>query len=297
MPIFIIISTLFIGILIYRLFVSPQKRFDQIASTPFPENWRKILTERVFYYTKLDDKEKLRFEKEIQIFLGTTRISPVEVEIDEALRILVAASAVIPVFGFKKFRLCTNIHEVLIYPNAFDENYSFGEGNAIGQVGNMYMSGVMILVKPYLIKSFEFSQDGDNVGIHEFAHIFDKMDGYIDGIPAGLPAAMVQPWKDVMHREIEAINAGKSDINSYGGTNEAEFFAVASEYFFERPEKLQEKHPELYQLLQKIYHQNTISLFKNSVRRVMRKISIRKPGVNAPCPCGSGKKYKKCCRG
>ncbi len=88
-----------------------------------------------------------------------------------------------------------------------------------------------------------------------------------------------------------------TDILTESGTNEAEFFAVASEYFFERPEKLQEKHPELYQLLQKIYHQNTISLFKNSVRRVMRKISIRKPGVNAPCPCGSGKKYKKCCRG
>ena len=101
-----------------------------------------------------------------------------------------------------------------------------------------------------------------------------------------------------MQREIAAIRAGKSEINPYAATNEAEFFAVVTEYFFEKPEKLQEHHPELYELLTQAFHQNPkkrFLRFATDPREWLKTLrSRRKFGRNAPCPCGSGKKYKDC---
>ncbi len=78
-----------------------------------------------------------------------------------------------------------------------------------------------------------------------------------------------------------------ADINPYGGTNKQEFFAVASEYFFERPKLFKQKHPELYKLLEEIFQQNLAE--KNLTKTRSRS------GRNSPCPCGSGLKFKRCC--
>ena len=101
-----------------------------------------------------------------------------------------------------------------------------------------------------------------------------------------------------MHREIAAIRAGKSEINPYAATNDAEFFAVVTEYFFEKPEKLQEHHPELYDLLTQAFHQNPQKRFLSlptDPRQWLKTLrGRRKFGRNSPCPCGSGRKYKEC---
>ena len=90
-----------------------------------------------------------------------------------------------------------------------------------------------------------------------------------------------------MHKKIEDIYKSKSDINPYGATSKVEFFAVISEYFFERPKLLKQKHPELYKNLEQIFNQNLSKGFDMStVREIQR---------NDPCPCGSGQKYKRCC--
>ncbi|RZK51742.1 MAG: peptidase, partial [Hymenobacter sp.] len=102
------------------------------------------------------------------------------------------------------------------------------------------MSLPYLLAAAALVQGFADADDRRNVGVHEFAHLVDEADGQIDGVPgAVLPPALRQPWAEVMHRELAAIRAGDSDIDPYAGTNEAEFFAVVNEYFFERPEKLQ----------------------------------------------------------
>ncbi len=86
-----------------------------------------------------------------------------------------------------------------------------------------------------------------------------KADGATDGIPEGfLPHEYVEPWVRMMHQEIHKIEAGRSDIDVYATTNEAEFFAVVSEYFFERPEQFQTKHPELYDMLSRIFGQKPV---------------------------------------
>jgi Mlc titration factor MtfA (ptsG expression regulator) len=152
------------------------------------------------------------------------------------------------------------------------------------------------------VQGFTNAEDRHNVGVHEFAHLVDEADGQIDGVPgAGLPPALRQPWAAVMHRELAAIRAGRSDIDPYAGTNEAEFFAVVNEYFFERPEQLQEHHPELFDLLTQALHQHPEQTLgahsgRPGPRQWLRQLRAKKNvlGRNSPCPCGSGKKYKDC---
>ena len=124
----------------------------------------------------------------------------------------------------------------------------------------------------------------------------DKSDGVIDGIPGvGLERSAVGPWLDLVRRKMMEIRQGNSDINSYGLKSEAEFFAVAAEYFFERPGMMERKHPELYSMLSRIFNQNLSERAAALVGRVGRR---RKGfGRNSPCPCGSGAKFKKCCLG
>ena len=257
--------------------------------SPFPNNWRKILIEKVSFYNSLSLEEKKVFEYEIQEFLLNHKIVGVEVDVNLTDKILVAASAVIPIFGFPEWKY-TNLQEVILYPSMFNENFDFKapDSKILGQVGTGYMEGKMILSKPALHRGFSNSRDKKNTAIHEFVHLIDKGDGIIDGIPSMLMNNQYSiPWIDLIHYKIDEIFEGKSDINPYGGTNKAEFFAVASEYFFERPKLLSSKHPELYKHLSFIFKQEMKS---RDLQK--KKVEI---GRNSPCPCGSGKKFKRCC--
>ena len=256
---------------------------------PFPASWRKTLFENVAFYNNLNNDEKQRFEFKVHEFLLNCRITGVETEVDETDRVLVAASAIIPIFAFPNWQYF-NLKEVLLYPQEFNQNFDTdgSERSILGMVGTGYMEGKMILSKQALHYGFRNETDKKNTAIHEFVHLIDKADGSIDGIPALLLEKQYTiPWIDLIQKKIEEIYDGKSDINPYGATNKTEFFAVISEYFFERPKLLKQKHPELYTLLEEIFDQKMAKKHKKS--------SSREINRNDPCPCGSGNKYKHCC--
>ncbi len=245
----------FLGFIAYWFF-KPKKR---PPLPDFPVKWQKSLQKSVRYYRRLKEPEKRRFEKLVQRFLQEVTITGVKTTVDDLDRLLIASSAVIPIFGFKNWSHYPNIDEVLLYPNAFNgDNFQTKGKNrrVLGMVGWSYMNGKMILSKQALRKSF--LQGGkSNVGIHEFIHLLDKMDGAVDGLPDYLLARPYSvPWLHLLHVEIQKIRTGKSDLNSYGGTSEIEFLAVAGEYFFQRPDRLQKKHSELYKILERIFNQD-----------------------------------------
>jgi len=218
---------------------------------------RLLLDRHVNYYHKLDNRTRKRFEARVAAFLSTTNIEGVGTEITDLDRMLVASSAIIPVFGLGDWRY-DNLTNVILYPDTFDNNYQFeGENRSImGMVGNGYMNGQMLLSRAALVKGFSAMAGKENTAIHEFVHLLDKADGATDGVPEHLMQhEYAAPWLSLMHREMHRIKDGKSDINPYALTSEAEFFAVASEYFFEKPEQLQVKHPELYTQLSGIFRQ------------------------------------------
>ncbi len=255
----------------------------------FPIAWRVILAQNVAFYNALNPAEKDRFEFKIQEFLLNCRITGIKCKIDDLDRVLIASSAIIPIFAFKNWRY-TNIYEVLVYPASFDENFNTEDSkrSILGMVGSGYMEGKMILSQQALRHGFKNESDKRNTSIHEFVHLIDKTDGSIDGIPSLLLEKQYTiPWIDMINQKMDEIYKNASDINPYGGTNRAEFFSVISEYFFERPKLLEKNHPELYKLLEEIFDQDMSS----------RKLNINKLqiGRNSPCPCNSGKKFKKCC--
>ncbi len=227
------------------------------ALAVFPEKWRNFLQENVVFYKSLSNSEKDRFEKEVQAFILNYKIIGIDVDCTDEDKLLVASSAIIPIFGFPQWRY-HNLRIVQLYPDRFDEDFKTeGVGrNTLGMVGTGFMEGKMILSKPALYHGFSNESDKKNTAIHEFVHLLDKSDNTIDGIPQRLLEKQYTiPWLDLMHKEIKKIELKKSDINPYAGTNTAEFFAVASEYFFERPKLLKKKHPELYQVLERIFNQ------------------------------------------
>lgn len=223
----------------------------------FSENWRIILGEKVSFYNALNAKEKVRFEQEVLYFLNNVSITGVKTAIDDADRLLVASSAVIPLFGFPELRY-RNINEVLLYKDAFNEDHQM-EGEKrhfLGKVGSGAMNRLMILSLPALRAGFSNENSKTNVGIHEFVHLIDKADGAVDGLPESLMKKQyVMPWLNAMHEAINAIKENESDINPYGATSKVEFFSVASEYFFNQPTKFKKNHPELYAIMSKIYAQ------------------------------------------
>jgi len=264
----------------------------RVMAEPFDPYLAGLLKSHVAYYNTLDEKEKERFHQLVKIFLDETRITGVGTDVDDLTRVLVAASAVIPIFGFPYFDY-DRLGEVLIYPGTFNEKYRSdgGEGQGIlGMVGTGHLSGVMILSKPDLISGFANPEDKRNVGIHEFAHLVDGADGAIDGLPPGVTAEVVMPWIEWVGRELAGPPKGRSHINKYAYTNEVEYFAVLTEYFFESPEVLERKNPEMYAMLQKMFRQDTKSFLTGAALRLPKRV-----GRNRPCPCGSGEKYKRCC--
>jgi Mlc titration factor MtfA (ptsG expression regulator) len=229
-----------------------QKKKQQILDEVFPSAWEAILMEKVAFFRQLSSENKELFRKRIKVFVSETPISGVETEIDDEVKVLVACSAVIPVFYFKDWEYA-NLSEVIVYGKVIDsyqlEN-SAQTNSIVGQVRPFQNHHVMLLSKPLLLQGFLAMNHKHNVGFHEFAHLIDEADGDIDGIPkALLPANLIKPWTELMYKEIEKIKSGKSDIDAYGITNHAEFFAVVCEYFFEDTDRFHNKHPELYQLL------------------------------------------------
>ncbi|MEM8886245.1 MAG: zinc-dependent peptidase [Planctomycetota bacterium] len=276
----------------YRWATGPIRRRRALLAQPFPAAWNEVLERDVAFFRALDADEKERFRRAVQVFLGEKRVTGIQVELDDTTRVLVAASAVIPIFGFPEWEW-HQIREVLIYPGRFDHEFSFDGGaqqRILGMVGTGVMNRVMILSQPDLIAGFRNPGDRRNVALHEFAHLVDKSDGAVDGLPAvGLDRATVGPWMELVRRKMTEMRNDESDIDLYGLTNESEFFAVASEYFFERPGVLERKHPELYAMLAQVFRQD----LKDRATALRRK--PRAFGRNDPCPCGSGLKYKRCC--
>jgi len=228
-----------------------------VTTVVLPGNYRELLNENVYYYNQLTDADKQLFENRVKDLLSYVKIHGVHTEITDLDKLLVASSAVIPAFGFDWHYY--NLTDVLLYADHFNSDEFSVTGkdrNIMGMVGTGAMQRMMILSLPALRQGFENEISRNNTGIHEFVHLLDKADGDTDGIPEELLHKQYTiPWINYMSEEIEEMKKGNSDINIYGITNKAEFFAVASEYFFGSPDRFQKNHPELFDMMTKIFRQ------------------------------------------
>ena len=291
-----LIFILLIIFIFYWLITRKQRERKNIVGAGFPAAWEQILTAKVAFYNSLNDEGKERFRNLVNIFIHEKRIVGIKTNVDDEIKLLVAASAIIPVFGLKNWEY-DNLGEIFVTDGVVNEVQidKQNKNSILGQVQPMFgQTYYMTLSKSSLLHGFN-SSDEENVGIHEFAHILDEADGAIDGVPSNyLPAELIPQWIKMADNEMGEIKKGRSTINEYGATSRAEFFAVSTEYFFDKPKELQQDNPELYSLLKKTFHQDPVKWFKFDLKKIINPYG-KKTDRNAPCPCGSGLKYKKCC--
>jgi len=259
---------------------------SQKPSFEIDNEHRLFLKSKVAFYRELSSSDQAQFESRLATFIQNTEFIGHDLEVSDEDRLLVASGSVILAWGFDKW-FYVRVETVILVSRSFNEHSEFGQedSNITGLVGTHYMRGKMILSRPALHQGFSIDNDKRNVAIHEFAHLIDMADGEIDGLPREISErAFALPWLEMVSSKIRDIDNKRSDIRAYGATNNAEFFSVVTEYFFERPKRLKRKHPELYQALEGFYQQNRADLHR--AKPIKRK---------APCPCGSGKRYKRCC--
>jgi Mlc titration factor MtfA (ptsG expression regulator) len=240
------------AVLLVTAFRRGDARRRAALEAPFPAAWREVLLHRYDHYHRLPDEWRARFEDDVRLFLAEKRITGVEVEATDELRLLVAASAVTLSLGWPDYEW-DQLSEVLLYPQAFDRDYGFENADLAGQA---HAWGTVILSVPALLESFEDPDDGYHVGIHEFAHLLDADRTRFDGIPAGLAPRRSVEWVALVEKEMERLRRGKSVLDAYGGEDPVEFLAVAVESFFEAPVALRQRHRELYAILSEYFAQD-----------------------------------------
>jgi hypothetical protein len=230
------------------------RRLQAALSLPFPERWRAFLLERYAHYERLPPTWRARFEDDLRLFLAAKRITGIGTEVSDELRVLVAASAVTLTLGWPDAEW-DRLSEVLLYPDDFDRDYRFGPSGDDGRAGETHSWGTVILSVPTLEESFDYD-DGYHVGLHEFAHLLDVSQGEFDGMPAGLRGEARRAWPALVEREIERVRRGRTVLDDYGAEGPVEFFPVAVEAFFERPQEMRRHHGELYAALSGYFAQD-----------------------------------------
>lgn len=215
------------------------------------------LEKNISFYTKLSKNDRKIFLDRIGIFLADIQITEVDKDVAEKETCLyVASSAIIAYWGLPYWNY-GELEEVLVYPSNFNMDNTLNDRGRVG--GKVHHGGLMdrtmILSLPQLEKGFQIDNDKKNVGVHEFAHLLDKSDGSIDGIPPFMEKEDRKMWISIMEREMKKINNDSSTIPDYGGIDKTEFFAVVSEYYKECPKLLKIKHRELFEVLHDYYNQ------------------------------------------
>ncbi len=246
-------------------------RRKAILQTPFPAKWRQILVENVLHYTFLDDGEKHRLEQLVQVFIAEKKFEGCNgLEITDEIRVVIAAEACLLVLGLPH-DLYRDLISVLVYPSTVvappPEAGVFTQSPLVERPptvisGQAFLRGPVILVWDEVRKDARHPERGHNVVYHEFAHLLDMSSGAATGTPVLHDREQYRVWAQVFSEEFlalrrKAARGRKTFLDPYGALNEAEFFAVATEFFFDKPLQMQKKHRALYDVLAGFYRQDT----------------------------------------
>jgi Mlc titration factor MtfA (ptsG expression regulator) len=245
-------------------------RRRQLRAQPFPAEWRDVLKLRVPYVRQLPADLQLQLKKHIHVFLAEKEfIGCAGLQITDEIRVTIAAQACLLLLN-RRTDYFAGLRYVMVYPDSFMvqrvHNDAAGVLHEQRQVlaGESWQQGKVILSWQDVLHGAAMTDDGRNVVIHEFAHQLDQEDGQANGLPILGRREFQRLWTEVFTREFavlqqQAAQRHESLLDHYGATNPAEFFAVASETFFERSLRLADEHPALYELLSKYYRVNPLS--------------------------------------
>jgi len=234
-----------------------QRRREKLCSGPFPAEWLACLERRVGYYARLADAEKARLRDAVRIFVAEKSWEGCGgLEMTDEIRVTVAAQACLLTLGFEDFYF-DDVRTVLVYPSTFVREI---DGVASDAVGEAIDDSTVVLSWDDASLPQASGEESLNVVFHEFAHMLDDSPERGDGTPPIPDAEHRERWESVLGREHERLiedelEGRRSVVSFYGVESRGEFFAVATEAFFQHPVELRRQRPALYTILAEFYRQ------------------------------------------
>jgi len=242
-----------LGLSLYFFFKFKEaKRLQKIRSMTFNQKYREYL-HHIELYRNLSKEDKKRIERAILEFIYTKEFIGVQLEVTDEMKVIIAFHACLLLFKSKLGGCYDYLKTIIIYPTAVIIENKRNNGGIYTKeklVIEGQSSGDTVVIIWHDAKKEAYHPHYNNVIIHEFAHEIDFMDGVADGIPP-LDSSKYQKWVFILYknRDIDKYKL----LGEYAATNEAEFFAVVTERFFESPNILKKKFPELYKELKDLY--------------------------------------------
>lgn len=254
-----------IGRVLHWLFGRKDRRRQRIIAEAFPEPWLSTVRRSVHFYEQLSFDQRRRLQQTVQIFVAEKQfLGCAGLDITDEIKVTIAAGACALLLGVPHLDVFPRLREVIVYPHDFTETTE-----AIGpdgrpyeirktRAGEAWRRGPVVLAWNSVRRSVASPRDGYNVVYHEFAHVLDMQSGSADGMPPLESSAQAEAWTNTFYPAFKAFvqetRHGRSTfIDPYGASHPAEFFAVATEHFFEQPDQLQRNHPALFRLLAGFY--------------------------------------------
>jgi Mlc titration factor MtfA (ptsG expression regulator) len=243
------------------------RRRERTRRQAFPEEWLEILRRSFPRYSRLspDDQEELRGH--IQVFLAEKRFEGAGgLEITDEIRVTVAAQACFLLLH-RDTDYYPGLYSIIVYPHEYAAKHRAHDGAGLlrervqVRLGETAARGALVLSWDAAVRGASDIHDCRNVVFHEFAHQLDAEEGAFDGAPVLPRRSMYLAWARVLGEEYAALRERvfrhqPTDLDPYGATNPAEFFAVSTECFFQHPRRMKKRHPALYDELKLFYRQD-----------------------------------------
>jgi len=258
-----IILALVIAAIVLALWI-PRFRLRRAIEAPFPPQWVAILERNIQVYSELPMPLRLQLRELIKQFLHQKQFSGAAgLEVTDEMRVTIAAQACMLQLN-RSDGLYPKLKYILIYPSTFvvtrpeaDESGLVSE-NRKAMLGESWQNGRVILAWDNVLHGASNFVDGRNVVLHEFAHQLDSESGTADGAPLLAGTSCYRSWASALSEEFEELQKDtmlgrRSLIDHYGATNPAEFFAVSTETFFEKPRQMAKHHAELFNVMKRYY--------------------------------------------
>ncbi|QQR88650.1 MAG: zinc-dependent peptidase [Myxococcales bacterium] len=246
-------------------------RRRKVRAQAFPNEWEKWMRERVPYVNQLSEESLTELRKHILVFVDEKNFEgAADLQMTDEIRVTIAAQACILLLG-RKADYFPGLQSIVVYPRTYIAKTIQSAGSRVyteqmdARLGESSSRGAVVLVWDAVKRGAADIHDGHNVVFHEFAHQLDQQSGDANGAPILEQRSRYISWARVLSEEFERLQkardaGGETLLDTYGAKNPAEFFAVATEHFFEQGRQLKEHHPKLYEELKNFYHQDPACL-------------------------------------
>ena len=254
------------------MFGSRSKRRRELRQKRLSGQWLKIIDKNVPYFKRLTPEDQLELQGLVHVFLDEKHFEGCGgLKITDEIRVIIATQACVLLLH-RETQFYPKLHSILVYPHAYIvKGIHRQDGRIVNQgmqvrLGESWEHGSVVLAWDAVLGGASDVHDGRNVVFHEFAHQLDQENSLGPGAPLLPKRSMYLAWARVLGHEYQELHDAldhhrKTLIDPYGATNPAEFFAVVSECFFEKSERLKRLHPELYKQLKVFYRQDPATLY------------------------------------